>query len=215
MKTFPWLLFAAIWFRDEKRLKGREAGDIYLDSEKTGEKNMNVLRRIAMAIGGTVAVALVIGLAAPRTVRAVVSALVTVANTSSNPVPTTDVMRSVAQNVELQCQPSVNGGPTCIVIPPTGQAGPEPEYVVPSGSNLVITDVEIFAPQGGTVSFVLLSETPTLPPRAESWGVAGDGTTHEFEFPSGIVIPPGATVKNPPNLPEPYFAIIRGYLTAN
>lgn len=52
---------------------------------------MNVLRRIAMAIGGTVAVALVIGLAAPKTVRAVVNKLVTVDNTPANPVPTQSV----------------------------------------------------------------------------------------------------------------------------
>ena len=52
---------------------------------------MNVLRRIAMAIGGTAVVALVIGLVAPKTVHAVVSALVTVANTSANPVPVQSV----------------------------------------------------------------------------------------------------------------------------
>jgi len=155
---------------------------------------MNVLRRIAMSIGGTAAVALVIGLAAPKTVHAVVSALVTVANTSANPVPTTDVMRSVAQNVELHCQPGPGGRPSCIVIPPTGQVGPEPEYVVPSGSNLVIADVELFAAQGSPVSFLLFSTTPANPQPVEDWIVAGDGTTHEFEFPSGIVIPPGATL---------------------
>ncbi len=55
---------------------------------------MNLPRRIAMAIGGTVAVALVIGLAAPKTVHALVSALVTVANTSANPVPNRDVDNS-------------------------------------------------------------------------------------------------------------------------
>lgn len=52
---------------------------------------MNVLRRIAMGIGGTVVIALVIGLAAPKTVHAVVSALVTVANTPANPVPVQSV----------------------------------------------------------------------------------------------------------------------------
>lgn len=52
---------------------------------------MNVLRRIVMAIGGTAVIALVIGLAAPKTVRAVVSTLVTVVNTPANPVPTQSV----------------------------------------------------------------------------------------------------------------------------
>ena len=55
---------------------------------------MNVLRRIAMGIGGTVVVAVVMGLAAPKTVHALVSALVTVANTPANPVPVQEVKES-------------------------------------------------------------------------------------------------------------------------
>lgn len=164
-------------------------------------------------IAGVLFVASAMTFVAPKTVHAVVSALVTVANTSANPVPTTDVMRSVAQNVELHCQPGPGGGPSCVLIPPTGVVN-EPEYMVPSGSNLVITDIEIFAPQGSPVSFLLISTTPTTPPREEDWIVAGDGTTHEFEFPSGIVIPPGATVSSATERSGP-FAIIRGYLTAN
>ena len=58
---------------------------------------MSVLRRIAMGIGGTAVVAVVIGLAAPKTVHAVVSALVTVTNTTSNPVPTQSVDNPVLQ----------------------------------------------------------------------------------------------------------------------
>lgn len=49
---------------------------------------MKVLRRIVMGIGGIVVLALGIALAAPKTVHAVVSTFVTVANTSSNPVLT-------------------------------------------------------------------------------------------------------------------------------
>ena len=50
---------------------------------------MNVLRRVAMAVSGTVVVALVLTLAAPRAAHAVFSALVTVTNTAANPVPVT------------------------------------------------------------------------------------------------------------------------------
>ena len=173
---------------------------------------MNVLRRIAMAIGGTVVVALVIGLAAPKTVHALVSALVTVANTSSNPVPTTDVMRSVAQNVELQCR-IVQGG--CFFVSPTGNLS---AFTVPSGSNLVITDVEILALQGGGLSSFICSTTPAAPERTESWFVPSDGATHQFEFPNGIVIPPGATLSCGSNISgssSVLFAVMRGYLTAN
>lgn len=149
---------------------------------------MNALRRIAMGLGGTLLIAVVSALAAPKAAHAVLSALVTVTNTSANPVPTTDVMRSVAQNVELHCQASGEGAPSCTLIPPTGQAGSEPDYSVPSGSSLVITDVEIFAPQGNPVSFLLFSTTRSNPDRIEDWVVPGDGATHEFEFPSGVVI---------------------------
>ena len=55
---------------------------------------MNVVRRIAMAIGGTAVVALVLTLAAPRTAHAVLSALVTITNTPANPVPNRDVDNS-------------------------------------------------------------------------------------------------------------------------
>jgi len=52
---------------------------------------MNVLRRIAMAVGGTVVVALVLMLVVPGTTHAVLSALVTITNTAANPVPVQSV----------------------------------------------------------------------------------------------------------------------------
>ncbi|HEV2617492.1 MAG TPA: hypothetical protein VGU63_12880 [Candidatus Acidoferrales bacterium] len=52
---------------------------------------MNVVRRIAMGIGGTVVIALVFSLAAPKTVHALVSALVTITNTATSPVPVQSV----------------------------------------------------------------------------------------------------------------------------
>ena len=55
---------------------------------------MNALRRIAMAISGTVVAALVLTLAVPRAAHAVLSALVTITNTAANPVPNRDVDNS-------------------------------------------------------------------------------------------------------------------------
>ena len=52
-------------------------------------ENMNILRRIAIAISGTIVVALMLTLAVPRAAHAVLSALVTVTNTAGNPVPVT------------------------------------------------------------------------------------------------------------------------------
>ncbi|HET6201000.1 MAG TPA: hypothetical protein VFD93_11720 [Candidatus Acidoferrales bacterium] len=49
---------------------------------------MNIVRRIVVATAGVVVVALVLALAEPKAVHAVVSALVTVSNGPGNPVPT-------------------------------------------------------------------------------------------------------------------------------
>ncbi|MGB7023290.1 MAG: hypothetical protein WBD73_05775 [Candidatus Acidiferrales bacterium] len=49
---------------------------------------MNIVRRIVVATAGMVIVALVLALAEPKAVHAVVSALVTVSNGAGNPVPT-------------------------------------------------------------------------------------------------------------------------------
>ncbi len=51
----------------------------------------NWLKRIAMGIGGVVVAAMLLAVAAPKAVHAIVSTLVTIANTPSNPVPTLSV----------------------------------------------------------------------------------------------------------------------------
>lgn len=57
---------------------------------------MNVVRRILVGLGSIVVVALVLALASPKTVHAIVSTLVTVSNTASNPVPTVSTDASTA-----------------------------------------------------------------------------------------------------------------------
>lgn len=92
---------------------------------------MNVLRRIAMGIGGTVVIALVIGLAAPKTVHALVSALVTVANTSSNPVPVSNVNEPALEAYQDFCRADLSVGTGCNF------------QTVPAGKRLVIQDADI------------------------------------------------------------------------
>jgi hypothetical protein len=92
---------------------------------------MNVLRRIAMAIGGTVAVALVIGLAAPKAVHALVSALVTVANTSSNPVPVSNVNEPALEAYQDFCRADLSTSSSCNF------------KTVPADKRLVIQDADI------------------------------------------------------------------------
>jgi len=102
---------------------------------------MNVLRRIAMAVGGTVAVALVIGLVAPKTVHAVVSALVTVANTSANPVAVQRVRESSANFVSVTL---ISGTSMYNEVQQDGTIGSTP-FTIPAGEQFVITDVNWIA----------------------------------------------------------------------
>jgi hypothetical protein len=66
---------------------------------------MDVVRRIVVGIAGVVLVALALELFAPKAVHAVVSTLVTVSNTSGNPVPT---MAVDTRNVNVVNTPNVN-----------------------------------------------------------------------------------------------------------
>ena len=93
---------------------------------------MNALRRIVIAIGGTVVVALMLTLAAPRTAHAVFWALVTITNTSANPVP--------VQSVDDHAQHAFQEAARCTsaVSAPCQAQGFAP---VPLGMNAVVQDV--------------------------------------------------------------------------
>ncbi len=111
---------------------------------------MNVLRRIAMVIGGTVVVALVIGLAAPKTVHALVSALVTVTNTAANPVPV-DPDGNAANDIVLTSVVQLNGTSDFVEQSPFVDLHGGSPYVVPNGKRFVIDNVNVhygFGPGG-------------------------------------------------------------------
>lgn len=110
---------------------------------------MNVLRKILVGLGSLVAVALVLALAAPKTVHAIVSTLVTVVNTPANPVPVTLSTNGglpLHNMVLLECISSTlnsAGTATCAnfnQINPDGSTSHSP-FAIPSGQTLVITDV--------------------------------------------------------------------------
>src|SRR5690348_9928644 len=92
------------------------------------------LYRAGIGIAGVVLVALVMALIAPKTVHAVVSALVTVANTATNPVPTQAVKESRANFVTL----SFNGSGGYDEVLPDGSKS---AFAIPTGQQFVITDV--------------------------------------------------------------------------
>jgi len=93
----------------------------------------NMLRMVAIGISGVVIVALMLALAAPKAVHAIVSTLVTVANTTANPVPiqeTKDNYITLSFNQDSQ---------TFNEILPDGTV--VSNYSVPSGEKFVITDI--------------------------------------------------------------------------
>ena len=89
--------------------------------------------KAAAGIAGVLFVASVMTLVAPKTVHALVSALVTVANTSANPVPAQEVKESRSNFVTL----SFNGSGYDEVLPD----GSKSVFAVPTGQQFVITDV--------------------------------------------------------------------------
>lgn len=110
---------------------------------------MNLIRRIATGIGGTFVVALVIGLAAPKTVRAVVSALVTVANTSANPVPVSNINEPALEAYQDFCRVDLSITNGCDF------------QTVPAGKRLVIQDADIsLAVASGVRPYYVALTTP-------------------------------------------------------
>src|SRR5271170_6301852 len=99
---------------------------------------MRFAKRFLMVAGaGALAAILAIAIA-PKTAHGLAAALVQVANTPSNPVPTADANKATAQNVELLCTTIVpeyplGTVPVCTLVSQTnGVSGPT-EWTVPAG----------------------------------------------------------------------------------
>jgi hypothetical protein len=94
----------------------------------------NIFKKITMGLGGIVLAALLLALTAPKTVHAVVSTLVTVANTPSNPVYTTDAINS-ENLLQVTCN-----------LPDTSYDGlsisDQNCYTVPAGQRALIEHVD-------------------------------------------------------------------------
>lgn len=90
-------------------------------------------------MAGVLFVASAMALFAPKAVHAVVSALVTVANTSANPVPAQEVKESRANFITVSFDLAL-GTSTYDEVSPDGTVSENP-FVIPSGEQFVITDV--------------------------------------------------------------------------
>lgn len=192
---------------------------------------MNVIRKIAMGIGGTVVVALFIGLMAPKAVHAVVSALVTVANTPTNPVPAEEVKESRANFVSVT---SIEGASTYNEVQQDGTISSTP-FAIPAGEQFVITDVNWIAvceslfsitcnkSAGDAVTLMLGSNNPFNPgsymseanyARGAIGGILTAGRSDTLK--SGLVVtqlPPPSILFGASGNGEALFAVtLRGYL---
>ncbi len=99
----------------------------------------NILKKITMGLGGVFLAALLLAAAAPKTVRAVVSTLVTVANTAANPVPvdtTGDGRASIALVSGQQLNaPSTSGLQVFVNVNDLST------FIVPAGKRFMIEQV--------------------------------------------------------------------------
>jgi hypothetical protein len=161
------------------------------------------VKRMITTIGGMAIAAFLLALAAPRTAHAIVSTLVTIANSDSNPVPTkaTDnrARQAVVLSVFVAAGDGEQGGFGPLLSPETGAA-----YTVPAGQRLVVESVTGIAEMGGgespfTVNITfdtnvvpLSSGPPTIFLVPTFSGTAGG--TSAFSFASGLTtyVEPGS-----------------------
>jgi hypothetical protein len=106
---------------------------------------MKMLRRFLIGLGTVLLLAVSLQIFAPKAVRAVVTTLVTVANTPANPVP---IQQAKANYINLAYDVNNNGYEQLLAD------GTAAAFTIPAGEKLVITDIswEVFCfsnPFGG------------------------------------------------------------------
>jgi hypothetical protein len=134
------------------------------------------ISKSVLAVGGVVLAGGVITLLTPRTVHALVAALVQVTNTASNPVVTQSVEQINPVQVFCEVGPCKDGGGNV--------------YVVPSAFNLVVTAIDLTGCASNQTTAVLQQVSPppfSIPgfPRIPITLPATTNTTHLI-YPSGI-----------------------------
>lgn len=122
---------------------------------------MKLLQRFLMGLGTVLLLALSLQLVAPRAVHAVVSTLVTIANTAANPVITQAADNHARTAVALQCLAIGDLGyqnANCVLGTGLPGAG---AFQVPAGQRLVIDQVSgtLFVPVGSTPSGIVVDAT--------------------------------------------------------
>jgi hypothetical protein len=179
---------------------------------------MRFAKRLLMG-AGSVALAGILAIAiAPKAAHALVVTLVQVANTTANPVPTEDIRGSASQILELAC-PTQSGTGEAFCVQDDPSLGSS-SFTVPTGQNLVITQIEATCSGGGneflSINFAISKVGDVISATNRMYEFPCNSTTVEFNLQPGIVL--GST-GNPiialPAKATDVATYIRGYLTAN
>jgi hypothetical protein len=169
------------------------------------------LSKSVLSFGAGALAVVALMLAAPRAAHAVAAALVQVTNTASNPAVTQDVSHQVSQLVSLG-DTTIGGQPSqflSFLSNGTYVNG----YTVPANQYLVINSADVSGQQGCAGLNISLGMGNYV---FASWIVSGPDSVH-FGYPSGIVVPPGATpllIVNGPGTCSGSLQL-HGYLTSN
>lgn len=124
---------------------------------------MNFAKRLLMVAGATALAAMVAVLLSPRATHAIVSTLVTVVNTSANPVPTVPTQALNHFNVTTGCSFS---GSECAI---------DTLFSVPAGKTAVVESVSGFCNTENGIGIVLLRLDSTPSDHTTSFFVPGPG----------------------------------------
>jgi hypothetical protein len=106
--------------------------------------------------------------------------------------------------VQLYC------GQVCLQILPDGTYGAN--YIVPAGSSLVITTVQINTTGSNDVSLYQVNSSGQS---RRAGGNFAAGGSFQFQYPSGIVLSSGSNLFMYAALSPPFEAFLSGYLVSN
>lgn len=163
---------------------------------------LNLLRRVLIGIGAAALVAMGLELVVPRAANAVVSALVTVANTTANPVPVQAADNRARLAIVLNSFVDLPSGVPDADSPFDGPPGGA--FTVPAGQRLVIETVSGFitAPAGQKPVALCVSTkvnnfiASVYPASGQLSPVSSDGTVDFYTYvkPLTTYADPGTTV---------------------
>ena len=186
---------------------------------------MKYARKYLLPIGGPLVVIAAVTLSTPRPVHALAAALVQVTNTFTNPVISQPTNTAASQLIQLQPfagDVTALGSQVLAQYNPATSSTASTPYTVPSGENLVITDVDLnFYAVAGDIG-ILFYNGNNVPTQFNQFYERLDfnnpaGTLH-LHYESGMVFPSGATVgvtSATSNQNAYTIVYVRGYLTAN